>query len=622
MKLIFKILTIFLSIQGQAQLLYLQDNFRGGICVDGKGYPGGAGVQADTIIFQNSVPAGGMVRKAFLITEHHPFFPNPVKDNNVSLLFNGNPVIIDSSNIISSYNCLVKTDIIVKDVSAYVINSNNTLITPCQACILSADTSKHYIYNGFLLIILYNDGLMAPTNAAIFLNRNKNGNPQTFYFQGINPMNTLNDIGLSIWVNDVFAPPDSVSFILNSSLGNNLLGSLYPPIGAGESKMPGSFYYENNTLFGLGDDTPDGFIDTTDALVNIKSYLANTSTSFSLTTNNSISCGIHAFILAGTNPCPPLVNPSVAQSYTTCAGVGVQLAAETGPGFTYNWQPKNNLSDTGIFNPVASPTVSTNYIVTISDSLGCHHTQQHYVGVYTNPKSDSLLVTNAICGDTRGTLTVTPAYNGTSPYNYDIGGGTQSSNVFANFNAGVYNITVTVTDSWGCVYQSPKTFTITEVNTADASFVIQPDLLCEGEYPYIANTSGTVNNYEWYVNGSLISTTQSPNYNFNDTGLYNVTLIAYHNQPQCADTVTKMLFVKDCPPDSLNITVPNIFTPNADEINDVWQPLILESGFTIDIFEVLIYDRWGIKVFESTDTKRGWEGRTTSGIACSEGTYF
>ena len=67
------------------------------------------------------------------------------------------------------------------------------------------------------------------------------------------------------------------------------------------------------------------------------------------------------------------------------------------------------------------------------------------------------------------------------------------------------------------------------------------------------------------------------------------------------------------------LVVPNVFTPNGDNVNDV---------FTLDAtgigsISALIYDRWGLKMFETTDTGNiKWDGKTKSGALVSDGTYF
>ncbi|MGQ0830011.1 MAG: gliding motility-associated C-terminal domain-containing protein [Bacteroidota bacterium] len=68
-----------------------------------------------------------------------------------------------------------------------------------------------------------------------------------------------------------------------------------------------------------------------------------------------------------------------------------------------------------------------------------------------------------------------------------------------------------------------------------------------------------------------------------------------------------------------SFSIPNVFTPNNDQINDTWYVKI--SG-NVKIFDCFIYDRWGIKVYESNMPYKDWDGRMTNGIRCSSGVYY
>ena len=87
----------------------------------------------------------------------------------------------------------------------------------------------------------------------------------------------------------------------------------------------------------------------------------------------------------------------------------------------------------------------------------------------------------------------------------------------------------------------------------------------------------------------------------------------------CADTDTITVLVKKCVMAAENsiLVVPNIFTPNGDGINDVFQ--INENG--IYDFTCSIFDRWGILVYQWTDLNAGWSGKDKNG-ECSEGIYY
>jgi gliding motility-associated-like protein len=52
--------------------------------------------------------------------------------------------------------------------------------------------------------------------------------------------------------------------------------------------------------------------------------------------------------------------------------------------------------------------------------------------------------------------------------------------------------------------------------------------------------------------------------------------------------------------------MPNAFTPNNDGLNDVFKAL-RKGG--CEFLRFIIYDRWGKKVFETTDLNKGWDGR-------------
>lgn len=67
-----------------------------------------------------------------------------------------------------------------------------------------------------------------------------------------------------------------------------------------------------------------------------------------------------------------------------------------------------------------------------------------------------------------------------------------------------------------------------------------------------------------------------------------------------------------------NIIMPNVFTPNYDSINDVFRPIIDE----ITELEFSIYNRYGNLIFETKRLRGFWDGRTTGGEACPDGTYF
>jgi len=92
-------------------------------------------------------------------------------------------------------------------------------------------------------------------------------------------------------------------------------------------------------------------------------------------------------------------------------------------------------------------------------------------------------------------------------------------------------------------------------------------------------------------------------------------------------TVYVMLRKGDCssPVTSINIKflltlellIPNAFTPNVDGHNDIFR---IKNPGLIKTLSLNIFDRWGQKVFESADPYKGWDG-SFNGRPLPVGTY-
>jgi gliding motility-associated-like protein len=67
------------------------------------------------------------------------------------------------------------------------------------------------------------------------------------------------------------------------------------------------------------------------------------------------------------------------------------------------------------------------------------------------------------------------------------------------------------------------------------------------------------------------------------------------------------------------VEMPNVFTPNGDENNSTFQPIVLRG---VKDVELEIRNRWGQLLFTSTALAPLWDGRTGSDDPAPEGTYF
>ncbi len=116
----------------------------------------------------------------------------------------------------------------------------------------------------------------------------------------------------------------------------------------------------------------------------------------------------------------------------------------------------------------------------------------------------------------------------------------------------------------------------------------------------------------WFGNGVVDSQLGSFDPMLAGLGTHNIYYVFSGNCPN-ADTIS-ILVANSIPLSS--VIFPNVFTPNSDNQNDVYQPIVPASGhFRLDIF-----DRWGVLVFSSSQDI-GWNGSIDNSSA-NEGIYY
>lgn len=96
------------------------------------------------------------------------------------------------------------------------------------------------------------------------------------------------------------------------------------------------------------------------------------------------------------------------------------------------------------------------------------------------------------------------------------------------------------------------------------------------------------------------------------SGVYTQTYTAIGG---CDSTVVLELFFKDC---SQDFEISNILTPNNDGKNDTW---MVSDPSVIQGCTVIIYNRWGQPVYETTNYQNEWDG-TKEGQVLPDGVYY
>ena len=252
--------------------------------------------------------------------------------------------------------------------------------------------------------------------------------------------------------------------------------------------------------------------------------------------------------------------------------------------------------DNGVIdNTYDAPQVTTTYQVVGANQFGCTDTSDITITVNNLPLVQANTSSPAICEGESVSV-----FGSGDPATYVWDQGVQDNQAFAPNTSSMYHLVGT--DNNGC-------------ESIDSVFVevypeltvsVGPDTVACPQDPVTITTDSSFSAYSW-SNGSSSQTIQSTY-----EGSYSVVVT---DQYGCEYTDGMVLtFSDECYP---VIFVPNTFTPDGNEFNDV---LIVRGEF-IDKFDMTIYDRWGNLVYQSKDMNAFWDGYNEFGRPFKDGTY-
>ncbi len=310
---------------------------------------------------------------------------------------------------------------------------------------------------------------------------------------------------------------------------------------------------------------------------------------------------------------PPLVpiNASVSGTTPICTGGSSLLVVNVNggaPPYAYTWlAPAAGTND----SLTVSPATTTTFSVVVSDA--CSTPQDTATFTLTvNP-----LPTITFSGDTLGgcapicvdfTSSSTPASVNCNWQFGDNSTATGCTPSHCYFNAGAYNVTLTVNDVNGCTNSLTQNNYINVYPNPLAGFSViseQPATLIEATVVFDDVSNGGAAAIWYFGDGDTVVTVPGDMaHNYADTGAYHVTQIVI-NQYGCSDTAEYDVYIVPY----TTLYVPNTFTPNGDGKNDFF----FAYGEYVANFNMMIFDRWGNLIFESNDMTKGWDGKANSG---------
>lgn len=316
------------------------------------------------------------------------------------------------------------------------------------------------------------------------------------------------------------------------------------------------------------------------------------------TTASNLAAGSYTCTITDANGCSGTATVSVANSNgptvtlqassnVTCfnGSNGSATVSATGSGpFTYSWSPSGGTGAT------ASNLTAGSYTCTITDSNGCISTQTVTITQPATGITSTSTSTPEDCGAGDGTASVT-ASGGTPSYTYSwSSGGTSATE--NNLNAGTY--TCVITDANGCTSSS----TVAVGGTGSATANAGPSATITQGQSVTLNGSGG-GTYLWSpATGLSCTICPNPVASPTITTVYTLTVTDTNG---CTATDTLIIYVDIA---CGELYLPNAFSPNGDNENDI----LYVRGNCIQYLQFDVYNRWGEKVFSTTDPALGWDG--------------
>lgn len=305
-----------------------------------------------------------------------------------------------------------------------------------------------------------------------------------------------------------------------------------------------------------------------------------------------------------------------------CFGDSLQLQAT--PGFeTYSWSPNTSLSDNTLadpfFGPVSNPgniPLTFTYTVTAVDEHGCEVEDQMNITVMsfvpTDAGNDSIICAGAAVQ--LGASAVGPA--GTT-YLWSPAEGMDDPSAERPTVSPEETTTYEVLSSNGsCTGSDLITVLVDPRPNMDISFLATPT--CEGLQVDFDNVADPTLGYAWDLgDGTRVEA-------------YELTHIYAYGADYTVELSTTTEMGCEYSEDALievssfdtyfEIVLPNVITPNQDGNNDVLD--INVQGKLADCLDLQVYDRWGLRVFQSTGSNTRWDGYTIAGERVQAGAYY
>lgn len=294
----------------------------------------------------------------------------------------------------------------------------------------------------------------------------------------------------------------------------------------------------------------------------------------------------------------PIVN---LNALSICSGSSGTLTASADiPGGTYQWLPTGQTTSAIVVSPLSASTYTVIYTLN-----GCSATDSALVTV--NPIPSVSFFADTLNGCAPLAVEFTSTANGdpnACVWTLSNGQTLSGCNPSYTFNQpGCYDVTLTASLN-GCSASASTAQYICVENNPYTFFSANPGMINqENAGVQFFNMSAGAASYIWDFGDNTSSTLMNPTHLFAANGSsYDITLVST-SALGCSSSYTLTIGYEE----DLVYYVPNSFTPDGDQFNQVFTP-VFAAGIDPLSYQLQIFNRWGELIFESNDLQMGWDG--------------
>jgi len=294
----------------------------------------------------------------------------------------------------------------------------------------------------------------------------------------------------------------------------------------------------------------------------------------------------------------------VLNDETICEGEEVLvLNITTLPDISYQWTPIVGVGNPILADNIFTPTETTTYTLTATRG-DCVVEQSFTITVNSAPIITVEDV--SICSGMGTTLTATANVSGTFTWQPNgTSGGTLETGILTQTT----EYTISFVDDNNCPAVDEMVTVTVEDGVEITNLSADPaGVIAQGNTTTLTVETNPSDNiiYDWSTGGTSNPEIVTPVDLAGETYSIMVT-----DQFGCTDVLSIDIEVT-----GPEYQIPNVFTPDGDGLNDIFEIII--NGQNIEVIEFNIYNRWGQKVHEGSGVDHGWDGKIDDNAATSD----